>query len=72
MKNENFLTYNIKYIKENWKIGFHGTRHNVLESIMKNGLLPSGTKINGTEIKPPLNHIPLNIEVARIQNWRFL
>ena len=39
---------------------------------MKNGLLPSGTKINGTEIKPPSHHIPLSIEEAGIQNWRFL
>ena len=62
------MPYNIKYLKENWEIGFHGTKYNVLESIMRNGLLPSETKINGTEIKPPSNHIPLNIEVARIQN----
>ena len=61
--------YNIKYIKENWEIGFHGTRHNVLESIMRNGLLPSGTKINGKEIKPPSHHIPLNTKVAGFSNW---
>ena len=53
--------YNIKSIKENWEIGFHGTRHNVLEPIMRIGLLPSGIKINRTEIKPPSDHIPLNM-----------
>ena len=72
MRSENFLPHNIKYIKDNWEIGFHGTKYQALESIMRNGLLPSGTKINGTEIKLPSHHIPLNIEVARIQNWRFL
>ena len=68
MRSENFLPYNIKYIKENWEIGFHGTKYHVLESIMKNGLLPSGAKINGTEIKPPSGHIPLNTKVAGFQN----
>ena len=72
MRSENVLPYNIKYIKENWEIGFHGTKYHVLESIMKNGLLPSGAKINGTEIKPPSDHIPLNTEIDGIQNRRFL
>ena len=39
MRSENVLPHNIKYKKENWEIGFHGTRHNVLESIMRNGLI---------------------------------
>ncbi len=60
MRSENVLPYNIKYIKI-WEIGFHGTRHNVLEPIMRIGLLSSGRKINGTEIKPPSHHIPLNL-----------
>ena len=68
MRSENVLPYNIKYIKI-WEIGFHGTRHNVLEPIMRIGLLSSGRKINGTEIKPPSGHIPLNTKVAGFSNW---
>jgi hypothetical protein len=31
--------YNIKYIKENWEIGFHGIKYHELESIMRIGLI---------------------------------
>ena len=70
MRSENMLPSNINYIKNNWEPTFHGTKFNSLESIMKYGLLPSGTKLgNGVELKPPSGHIPLNVEVAGYKNW---
>ena len=35
MRSENVLPHNIKYIKENWEIGFHGIKYHELESIMR-------------------------------------
>ena len=41
-----------------------------MESIIKNGLKPSGTKLNdGTYIKPLEGHIYLDKEVKGIKNW---
>ena len=39
MRSENVLPHNIKYKKENWEIGFLGTKYHVLESIMRIGLI---------------------------------
>ena len=70
IRNEEIISSNIKDIIKNWEIGWHGTRFEFLESIMKYGLYPSGTKLeNGLEIKPLKGHVQLNISVANIENW---
>lgn len=49
---------------------WHGTKFTNLESIVKNGLQPSGTKISDeTIIKPPDNHIQLNTTFEGIKDW---
>ena len=61
---------NIKEIIENWEVAWHGTKYDFLESIMKYGLYPSGSKLeNGTEIKPLEGHVPLGVKVEDIQDW---
>lgn len=60
----------LNYIKNNWEVGWHGTKFEFLESIMRYGLYPSGSKLkDGTEIKPLEGHVPLNIKVAGFDNW---
>ena len=44
MRSENVLPHNIKYKKENWEIGFLGTKYHVLESIMRIGLITMETQ----------------------------
>ena len=58
------------YISKNWTPAWHGTKYRFLESIMKYGLRPSGTKLeNGNEINPLAGHIKLNKTVQNIKNW---
>ena len=54
----------------NWIPVWHGTKFKNLESIIKNGLRPSGTKLSdGTTINPLSTHIPLNETFSGIKNW---
>ena len=60
----------LNYIKNNWEVGWHGTKFEFLESIMKYGLYPSGSKLeNGVEIKPLEGHVKLNTKVAGFDDW---
>ena len=52
-------------IFENWEMGWHGTNIKNVESILKQGLLPSGT--NG--IKPPPGHFRLDTKWFDVENW---
>ena len=64
------LPKNIRFIKDNWQVGWHGTKFEFLESIMKYGLHPSGTVLeDGHEIKPLEGHIELGIKVDKFDNW---
>lgn len=56
--------------KEDYTPVWHGTKFKYLESIVINGLKPSGSKLpNGIEIKPPSGHIKLDKTVEGIENW---
>ena len=55
---------------KNWIPAWHGTKFEFLESIIKNGLKPSGTKLkDGTTINPLPGHISLTATVSGIKNW---
>ena len=70
LRNEELLPPNIKDIKENWVVGWHGTGYSCLESIMEYGLYPSGTKLtNGYEIKPLEGHVPLGTSLEGFDDW---
>ena len=70
MVSKDLLPYNYLSINKNWVPVWHGTKYKFLESIVKNGLRPSGTKLNdGTQIKPLPGHIGLDATVAGIENW---
>ena len=69
IRNEEMLSSYINNEKE-WEIGWHGTKFEFLESIMKYGLYPSGSILeNGYEIKPLKGHVQLNIKVDKFNNW---
>ena len=58
------------YTLPNWEVAWHGTKLNNLQSIICNGLMPSGTKLpDGTYIKPPPGHIQLGTTHFGIANW---
>ena len=70
LRDDSLLPENIDYIKKNWVVGWHGTQFEFLESIMKHGLYPSGTKLSdGTDIKPLPGHIPLKTSLAGFDDW---
>lgn len=49
---------------------YHGTRFDVLPSILTDGLVAPGTIVaNGTRVKPPAHHIPLYRNVDNILNF---
>ena len=57
-------------IISNWKSVWHGTKAEHLESILRHGLKPSGSKLpGGFTISPPLNHIKLEKKCFGIDNW---
>lgn len=61
---------NLNYIKKKWEVGWHGTKFEFLESIMKYGLYPSGSTLeNGVEIKPLDGHVKLKTKVAGFDDW---
>ena len=56
--------------RDNWVPVWHGTKFEVLESIMDLGLKLPGTILkDGTVIKPLSNHIKRNITIDNIDDW---
>ena len=55
---------------KNWEPVWHGTKFRFLESIVRNGLKASGSKLkDGKEITPLPGHITIDQTVAGIKNW---
>ena len=52
-----------------WESCWHGTRSQYIESILRHGLLPSGSKIGSHTITPPSGHIPLGTGCLGKENW---
>ena len=52
-----------------WESCWHGTRSQYLESILRHGLVPSGTKVGGHTITPPSGHIQLGTDCLGKENW---
>ena len=51
-------------------IAYHGTRIDVIQSILIDGLVVPGTLVsNGIRVKPPANHIPLYTKANNIPNF---
>ena len=64
------LPSNWSSIYKNWVPAWHGTKFRFLESIIKNGLKPSGTKLaDGTTVNVLDGHIDLDVTVSGIKNW---
>ena len=62
--------YQWERICQQWKLAFHGTRFDCIESILKHGILKSGSKTPlGEQIKPPRHHFQLSETIAGVQNW---
>ena len=67
---KDILPKNWSQMYNNWIPAWHGTKFQFLESIIKNGLRPSGTKLeDGTTINPLEGHISLDVTVSGIKNW---
>lgn len=61
---------NFTQISQNWYPAWHGTKFKNLESIIKYGLHPSGSKLpDGARININEGHIPLNVELSGIKQW---
>ena len=70
MVSKNYLPKDFLKINKNWIPVWHGTKFEFLESIVKNGLRPSGSKLSdGKEINPLPGHISLDVTVAGIKCW---
>ena len=70
LRSDKKLPKDFDKISKSWNSAWHGTKYRFLESIMKYGLRPSGTKLeNGNEINPLKGHIKLNKKVQNIENW---
>ena len=70
MCSEKMLPSNFSYINKNWVPVWHGTKFKFLESIVENGLKPSGSKLkNGREITPLPGHISIDQTISGIKNW---
>ena len=62
--------HNLDFITSNWVTLWHGTKSSNIESILRYGLLPSGTKLqNGLTIKPPNGHIRLGVKHFGFEDW---
>lgn len=58
------------FISSTWHTVWHGTRSKYLTSILRHGLMPSGTKLpSGSSIEPPKNHYKLGETHFGIRNW---
>ena len=61
---------NLDFITSKWVALWHGTKSSNIESILRYGLLPSGTKLqNGLTIKPPNGHIRLGVKHFGFDDW---
>ena len=70
MVSKNYLPDDYLKINKTWFPVWHGTKFRFLESIIKNGLLPSGSKLSdGTSINPLPGQISLDKTVAGIKCW---
>ena len=57
-------------LNKNWVPAWHGTKFQFLESIIRYGLRPSGSKLsNGITINVNKGHIPLGYSISGIQQW---
>ena len=64
------LPQNFPYINKFWVPVWHGTKFKFLESIIINGLKPSGSQLkNGTKILPLPGHISIDTTISGIKNW---
>ena len=58
------------YIQSTWYLAWHGTKSKYVSSILRQGLLPSGSKLSdGSSIKPPSNHYKLGETHFGIRDW---
>jgi len=56
--------------KANWMPLWHGTQLKAVVPIMRNGLMPAGSKLeNGELLKPPENHYALGTTHFGVENW---
>ena len=70
MCSNRILPKNFQYINKAWIPVWHGTKFKFLESILINGLKPSGSTLsNGTKIVPLPGHISIHETVSGIKNW---
>ena len=70
MCSQSILPSNWSSIYKNWVPSWHGTKFRFLESIIKNGLKPSGSTLaDGTKVNVLPGHISLNATVSGIKNW---
>ena len=57
-------------ISKYWHPAWHGTKFHNIESIIRYGLRPSGSKLpNGLSININEGHIPLHYEISGIKQW---
>ena len=57
-------------ITSSWKSVWHGTKADHLESILRHGLIPSGSKLHcGLTFSPSLHHVKLGLKCFGIDNW---
>ena len=57
-------------ITKGWHTVWHGTKFSNLESILRYGILPSGTKLpSGASIVPPRNHYKMDETHFSINKW---
>jgi len=67
---QKFLPKNWNNIKNKLLPAWHGTKFEFLESIIRNGLKPSGTKLaNGKVINTLPGHYSLDETIGGIKNW---
>ena len=61
---------NFTEISKKWCPAWHGTKFEKLESIIRYGLHPSGSKLpDGVNININEGHIPLDVELSGIKQW---
>ena len=70
LRSDKKLPKDFDKISKSWNSAWHGTKYRFLESIMKYGLYPSGSKLeNGYEIKPLKGHVQLKQKLAGFDDW---
>lgn len=62
----NTILFNINDL---WEQTWHGTKYQYLESIVENGLKPSGSTVNGKMITPHSNHYGMNQTIDGVKEW---